>query len=377
MNIDFVARRFYPAPGGLENQLFEITKRLARRGHQITILCSDLHSDIPFRRMKETDLPLNEGIKVERFRAFPVPRRASQGSSMAPGILISFLSKRAAPLVHCHGLNLISIPSGIVAKMAGRSKVLLSTHADPSLLLGGPMTKAFETFDGIIALTEYERKRLVALGCDPLKVYTIPNGLSLESFENLPERDSFTRRRRLSGRMILYVGRLDRNKGCDTIIEALPSVQERVGECTAVFVGPDWGYKNHLVQLSAKRGVKTLFTGLLDREQLNEAFVASDVFVYPTTQEAFGVSILEAMICGAPVVAAQVGGVPTLVRHRETGLLIPPRNPNALADAISQVLKDGFLRSRIVTSARNMASEYTIDKTVEQLEELYSRVVEG
>jgi glycosyltransferase involved in cell wall biosynthesis len=177
--------------------------------------------------------------------------------------------------------------------------------------------------------------------------------------------------------MILYAGRVDvAQKGCDVLVDAVSRVQARMGACTLVFSGPDWGSVNYLRELARNMGVSAVFTGNLSPDDLKTALVACDVLVLPSISEAFGMSAIEAMICGAPVVATRVGGIPSIVHHEKTGLLVSPRDPQQLADAICRILTEEQLRSRIIANALKLAEGYRIEKTVALLERFYSDLLD-
>jgi glycosyltransferase involved in cell wall biosynthesis len=108
---------------------------------------------------------------------------------------------------------------------------------------------------------------------------------------------------------------------------------------------------------------------------LRGALVACDVFVLPSFSESFPISILEAMLAGAPVVATRVGGISAIVHDGDTGLLVPPGDDKGLADAICRILKDRQLSARLATNAKSSASKYTIERTVNDLENFYSDIL--
>jgi glycosyltransferase involved in cell wall biosynthesis len=376
MDILLITRRFPPAPGGVETQVKEIANRLLRKGHRVTVYSSDLYRDNPIQRLPR--LPRDfDGIETRRFRAIPVPGRAADGTSVTPAMLFACLALGDLPrIVHSHGLNLVTISASLLAKRRRKLKVIHTTHLDPSMLSGKPLSRTLSKFDGLVALTEIERTRMLRLGLDESKIRLIPDGVDTMAFMDLPGRDYF-RRLGVQGRLILYAGRIDNvSKGCDVLIEAVSLVQDRIGKCTVVFAGPDWGSQEYLGALAGRKKVPVIFTGNLGRQDLKAALVSCDLFVLPSRVEAVGLSILEAMLCGAPVVATRVGGIPSVVRNEETGLLVSPGDPHGLADAICRILEDGRLSSRISDNGKRFAAAYSIDETVRQLEEFYQYLLE-
>jgi glycosyltransferase involved in cell wall biosynthesis len=251
-----------------------------------------------------------------------------------------------------------------------------TTHHDPSTLSGGFIIGILKRFDGLVALSEIERKRMLSLGLDGTKIRLIPNGVDIAAFKHLPHRESFRRRMGIQNHLILYAGRIDtQDKGCDVLVEAVSMTQRTIGDCTLVFSGPDWGSQKYLQALCAQRNVRAVFTGNLALDDLKSAFVACDVFVLPSVREAVGLSIIEAMLCGAPVVATRVGGIPSLVQEEETGLLVSPNDPQAMADAICRTIQDRRLAARLTRRGREVAAKYSIERTVTQLEQFYHSIL--
>ena len=377
MRILLMTRRFPPAPGGVESQVFQIAHRLAKRGHQVKVYTTDLYSDIPLRRLPRSCMGGSNGIEVSRHIALPVPRRMLNGTSFAPTMLLTAAKTNSADLVHCHGLNLVTVSPSLLVRLLRKCKVICTPHVDPSLLSGSLTATVLRRFDGLVALTDIERQCMLKLGLDQSKIRVIPNGVELDAFSKLPTRDYFRRKNGITNHLILYAGRIDALKGCAVLVEAVTLVQRRIGDCTLVFAGPDWGSQGCLRELSDRRSVRTVFTGNLSASELRSALVACDVFVLPSFSESFGISILEAMLSGAPVVATSVGGIPAIVHDGDTGLLVPPRDHKSLADAICRVLEDSQLSAKLATNAKSSASKYNIERTVNELESFYSEVLAG
>jgi glycosyltransferase involved in cell wall biosynthesis len=375
MNILLITRRFPPAPGGVETQVSQIAYRLAKRGHRVRVHTSDLYSDIPLRRLPRGYDHDTRGIEISRHMGVPVPRRMSKGTSFAPTMLLAVLKMNSPDIVHCQGFNLLTVSASFLMQGVRKCKVICTPHVDPSLLAGNLSVIFVRRFNGLVALTKIERKRMLELGVDRSKIRMIPNGVDLDEFNDLPTRDYFRRENGIANHLILYAGRIDTLKGCAVLIEAVSLVQRRIGDCTLVFAGPDWGSTEYLRELSDRRKVPTIFTGNLSSRELRSALVACDVFVLPSFSESFPISILEAMIAGAPVVATRVGGVPALVHDQDTGLLVSPGDHEGLAEAICRILEDPQLSTSLATNAKASAGKYTIERTVNELESFYTEIL--
>ncbi len=162
---------------------------------------------------------------------------------------------------------------------------------------------------------------------------------------------------------ILYVGSLEPRKSVETLLEAaaLLKDQEVCVELNIVGDGPD----RERLQLLAGHLLGTVgcrFHGYIaDRETLRELYRSADVFVLPSLSEGFPRVIFEAMAHGVPVVATAVSGIPDLVHHEHSGLLVPVRNPKALAEAIRRLIQDESLRHHIIEQGYAVARQHTVD----------------
>lgn len=173
---------------------------------------------------------------------------------------------------------------------------------------------------------------------------------------------------------LLFVGRLVERKGVHILIRALARVRERV-DATLTVVGD--GPRAARLEAEARRvGVDAFvrFAGHVGEEALGEAYRTSDVFILPAVvdgkgdTEGLGVVLLEALEFGLPLVASDAGGIPDIVRHGETGLLVPPGDAGALADAILRVIEDpAAARERVEKGRAHMREHFGLPGVVDRL----------
>jgi glycosyltransferase involved in cell wall biosynthesis len=203
-----------------------------------------------------------------------------------------------------------------------------------------------------------EIERLLSL--EPGSVRTIRNGVPNRSYGPSPER----------GRVIGSLGRLDAEKGYETLVRALPRL-----DATAILVG-DGPDRERLQQLAATLGVSDRFvvTGWADDARAH--LTSFSVFCLPSRSESFPLTVVEAMVAGLPVVATDVGSVREAVRDGETGFLVARDDPVALANALRRLLDDPELRAEMGRRARELALErFTADRMAENFERLYEEVL--
>jgi glycosyltransferase involved in cell wall biosynthesis len=178
------------------------------------------------------------------------------------------------------------------------------------------------------------------------RVDVVPNPIDDHLFAPGPEAETAA--------SILVVGRVERGKGQDVLIEALPAIRDAVPEAQVRLVGDDGGTAVALARRAQALGVgdAVTFEGALAREELPAVYRSATVCVVPSRFEGFGYTAVEAMACGRPVVAARAGGLAEVVRDGEDGLLVAPGDPAALAGAVAGLLADPAARRRLGAAAR-------------------------
>jgi len=169
---------------------------------------------------------------------------------------------------------------------------------------------------------------------------------------------------------VLFVGRLERRKGVQTLVDAWPAIHAAVPDARAMLVGadhlsgPNGGSMKAHLQQSLKMASRNraspvpdasdsvMFTPQVDRQTLPKVYATAQVCVVPSLFENFPYTCLEAMACGCAVVASRVGGIPEIIEDQVDGLLVEPNDPAALVDAVLRLLRSPSLRQELGTAAR-------------------------
>jgi D-inositol-3-phosphate glycosyltransferase len=245
--------------------------------------------------------------------------------------------------------------------------------------------------DRIFAATPAEMAQIQWLyESDVSKIKIIPPGVDLSRFYPI----SVDEAKEVIGippcdQVILYVGRIEPLKGIDTLIEAIAYMRrngnfEEQAFCLAVIGGePDLSREVldsemvRLKQLCHEYGLDDLvtFLGKRDQDTLPYYYSAAEAVVLPSHYESFGMVALEAMACGTPVVASQVGGLAYLVRDGETGFTVPSSDVAALADRLTKLIKDAGLRIRMGVKAAELAQEFSWDIIAKEILQQYQEVI--
>jgi D-inositol-3-phosphate glycosyltransferase len=245
--------------------------------------------------------------------------------------------------------------------------------------------------DRIVAATQAEFAQLQWLyQADTRKIVVIPPGVDLSRFYPIPADEA----KEAIGvdtcnRMLLFVGRIEPLKGIDTLIQAIALMRQNgtLGEevCLALIGGEtDVSPQNvsqEMARLQEMRqqydlGNFVTFLGQRSQETLPYYYSAAEAVVVPSVYESFGMVALEAMACGTPVVASEVGGLAFLVQDHKTGFTVPFGEPQALAEKLADLLQDENMRRSMGAQAATFARDYSWEKITNRVKSLYDEVLE-
>jgi D-inositol-3-phosphate glycosyltransferase len=238
--------------------------------------------------------------------------------------------------------------------------------------------------DRIVALTAVDRQQMLRHYGQQAPIAVIPGGVDLERFSPLPK--SAARERlglRAGQKVVLFVGRIQRLKGLEVLLRAFARLQELDAELLIVGGRPGTTHESReisrLQHLAGKLGIaeRTRFVGAVPHEELPLYYSAADVSVMPSSYESFGLVAVESLACGTPVVATRVGGLTSIVRDGETGLLVPWRDADLFAERLLQLLHDDGLRQRLAGQARESVLSYGWDRIADEHLALYAEVREA
>lgn len=224
----------------------------------------------------------------------------------------------------------------------------------------------FRTADRVIAVSSTTRDEILALGISPRKVAIVPNGVDRPPPVVAPARDARPR--------ALFVGSVCRRKGLTHLVAAAALLKDTgvVVDC----VGPpdDEEYLRRLQDQVSSSGLEhsVRFHGLVSREQLWEFYARADIFVLPSLWEGWGVVLMEAMSFSIPIVVSRAGATTELVADGENGLIVPPGDTAALADAIRKLVGDPGLRKRL---GRNGKMRFRQSPTWEQVGQRFGQAL--
>ena len=347
-----------PNAGGAEEHLHQVFGRLARRGHEVTLLCSGWDGCAGTAEI--------DGIRVHRTGGRYTFNLA------APVYFQRHLGDEAFD-VAVEDLNKVPMLAPIWA--GARADLLLVHHlfgatafreANPLLATA---TWLFERVIPVVyralpcvAVSQSTREDLDRRGLDPADISVIRNGVELEGLGPAAER--------YPDPTVVYLGRLKRYKRVDLVLSAVARLREG-GTRVKMIVAGKGDARPALEEAARRLGIEecVYFAGFVPDEQKRELLSRSWVHALTSPKEGWGITSIEASACGTPTVASDSPGLRETVRHGETGLLVPHGDVDALATALGRVLQPER-RDRMGRAARTMALRYTWDGVADAFEAL-------
>lgn len=241
------------------------------------------------------------------------------------------------------------------------------------------VAEAVESLDAVVTVSRAIGDAAEAIARPRRPITVVPNGADAAVF--MP-RDAGEARRRLGlpegVPMISYVGKLVPRKGVDTLVEAMGILARRPQGAPFLVMAGIGEMRPGLEARARALGVddSVRFLGKVPHDDVGWVMSAGDVFVLPSLSEGLPTVVCEAMACRLPVVATAVDGTPEIVDDPATGLLVPPRDPSALATALARVLDDAALREAMGAEAlRRSAADYTWAANARRMEDVYRQVM--
>ncbi|OLD92546.1 MAG: hypothetical protein AUG84_01085 [Chloroflexi bacterium 13_1_20CM_4_66_7] len=239
--------------------------------------------------------------------------------------------------------------------------------------------------DLLIASTADESMELVsAYGADPKRVFVVPPGVDLSTFQPIDRTEA---RRKIgygSGRLLVFVGRLERLKGVEIAIRALALLRDRSHDDVRLLIlgedskDADESEKDRLKAVATELRVRDRvdFLGSVVHHELPFFYAAANVCVMPSYSESFGLVGLEAQACARPVVGSDVTGLRSVVRDEVSGYLVGGHDPAAYAERIGRLLDNPELAEQMGLRGRLLAQRFSWTRTADRLEDLFDGVIE-
>jgi len=357
--------------GGAQKHLLSLVKGLRGRGHT---------TDVAFFK----NPTLRQEFESTGAQLFDLSTRQTFSPLLIPR-LAGILRRGRYQIVHTHLLKADSY--GALAGVLARTPVILASKHNDEAALQNPRVATVHGLLSrldrrVVVLSDYVGRYVTSVGrVDPkriTRVYygiqpgttaTAENGMRLRTELGIPH----------DAPLIATVGRLMEQKGLVYLLKAMEILRDRLPEARLLVVGDSQdgrdGYKIDLLRRWESMGLqdRVTFTGV--RNDIPSVMRAIDLFAMASLWEGFGLVFLEAMAAARPIVATRVSAVPEVVEDGVTGLLVPPKDPEALANAIQQLLTDRDRAAQMGQAGLlRLKQKFTEDKMVESIEQIYSQL---
>ena len=366
MKIGLVTPYVYPVPGGVNEHVRFLYENLRLRGHDVRILTSS-HG---LQRASEGDV-----IRIGK--GFSVPSNGSMGTiTISPRYVSQMnavLAQERFDVLHFHEpfvpfLSLVTLRQSTSVNIA-------TFHAyagfSPAMELGSKTLQGYaRKLHGRIAVSAAARHFVDRFFPGDYKI--IPNGVNVGRFQ----RAVPLARWQDGTPNLLFVGRLEDRKGLIHLLKAFRLIRKTDRACRLLVVGSG-PQEREMRRYVLTRGLGDVeFLGRVSDSEKAQLFRTADVFVSPATRgESFGIVLLEAMAAGAPIVCSDIHGYKGVVHRGEQALLVPPRDPKALAAAICELLDDPARRATMGASGQARAEQFSWEHVTAKVEAYYMFVI--
>lgn len=360
--------------GGTENQFMALARMLDRTRFDVEFACLRRWGGF-VDELVERNIPLTE---------YPVPTFRSVTAISQQARLARHIVRSKVQIVHAYNFygNVFATPPARLV-----APVTIASIRDRAPYLTAMQKRvqryACQFADCILVNADAVKDWLIGEGYDPSRISVIRNGVEMTRFDNPPAPAHLRRELGLPATtpLIGVVSRLTRLKGLEYFLEAAAMIRTQVPDARFLIVGEtspmDRGYLGDLQQYAERCGIAdcVTFTGL--RRDVPAVLASLTVSVMPSLNEALSNVVLESMAAGAPTVATRVGGTPEAIQDGVTGVLVPPADSRALADAVMHLLRDRPLADALGRAARaRIADHFSVRRMVRSTEDLYTELLE-
>ncbi len=373
--ISVVCLRYHPATGGVETTVLETTTRLAK-SFELRVVTSDLKVERPFQRLSEDE-------QLDQYQGVPIAHLPSKKFLPVEGygVIMKGLNEalEGSDMLHLHAYG--SHHADKAVKYAARQGIpsILTAYLHPAThshhkilrtLYDSTIGKrTLKRCTGIITLTSMEKDYIARrFGVPKERITVIPSGTDIDKFRDFGyEREENS---------LLFVGRLSPVKRLDMLFRALVRVKKRVPKVKLRIIGRDWGVEAQLLELAEqlKIGDNLEFLGEVTFDELVERYNRAKAFVLTSRFETFGVTIMEAIACGAPVVVTGVGGIPEVVGNAG---IICEENDESVSKGIIRILTDDENYDELKENTRKRKGLFHWNDITEKVKSLYERTLEN
>lgn len=374
MKICMLSADFLPNIGGITAHVYELSKALVKQGNDVYVITLTY-------RLREKNYQKIDGIKVHRIY---YPRLKFIG--FFAYLFLAWLKlkwlilKEGIDVIHSHTL----IPDALIARFIRNIPKVATKHSSGFLeaVEKGEHKRLYRWLlgqaDCVIGPSQELVDAVVKLSIGRNKTSFIPNGVDIDVFHPQVNGNEVKERYGIVSdeKLILCPRRLVPKNGVEYFIRAIPIVIKQVSQVKCLIVGPG-SERARLGEEVVALGIadRVIFADRVPNSEMPKYYAASDIAVLPSLIEATSIAGLEAMATGKPLVGTNIGGIPQIIADGETGILVPPRDPEKLAYAIISLLNDNGKRVTMGLNARKRAeTEFRWQIIAEKIQNVYDEV---
>jgi glycosyltransferase involved in cell wall biosynthesis len=399
LKICICTETYYPDVGGGEKQAQALAEGLAANGFDVIVLTR--RSDPLFKKFEQIG-------NIEVYRLPPVGSEHFKKWGLLVAILAALIKlRRQYDLIFVSGFRVLGIAAVLISKLFGKPCILkadslgemsgdffadglakfgLFTSSFPFKLFLRLRNKILKRANAFVAISSEVSAELAAYGINQQIIQAIPNGVDTSEFQpaGCGKKHQLRHKLHLPAHAVIvtYTGRLVSYKGLPLLLRVWREIQCKHNHAKLLLIGSG-GLDIHNCEAELKTYVKennlqntVQFIGNV--QNVNEYLQASDIFVFPTENEAFGISLIEAMSCGLPAIATPVGGVKDILQDKHNGLLVKKGDFRQLYKALDTLLTDAVLSSSLGKSAWQTVKEmYSAEIVTQKYIELFRNAVKA
>ena len=390
IRVAMLTTRFPPDYGGGARHALGLCHKLAERGLETFVITG--------HRSGRINVDKVEGVHVTRI---PLPQQ--EGAAVLPFYsrllrLLLFVRGQDYDVIHAHAVHHHAYAGFLAGRLLNKpaiAKIALLGHDDPASIahrrLGGFQLRMLRQASALVATSQEMAEATTAFGWPGHRLAHIPNGVDTDNFHPLSSAARYALRAQLGvprhALVITFVGAILRRKGIHTLARAWPSVRKAFPDALLLLVGPrtrteHWGVDDRYVaeveatfaETGAAESVR--FVGQVSDPETY--LQLSDVFAFPSQGEGMPNALLEAMACGLPFVATQLGCIVEMAPPEQGPYLIPVDDADALGEAIIALARDRDIRRELGTAAhRTVTARFSFAATADRYVKLYRDLLEA
>ena len=380
MRIVQVCPYSWSSRGGVQTHVRQLSRWLSARGHEVLVLAAGplRHRDANAGALADTGGEYTAGPTVRLVgRSIQIPFNGSLAPiCMDPRCVGTIRNALRAFQPDLYAFSEPFVPAVSLAAVRLASVPVVATfhsYCPPSVdaWLSSVATRCLRPIGRRIAVSLSVSRTAASYAASRIggDIRIVPNGVDVDAFARAhPESQT-------SGRTLLWVGRLERRKGFDIAVRAFSTLCKRYSDLSLLVVGS--GPRGRIVDdVPHEVRRRIVMMGAVGDNRLPSIYARGDVFIAPAVEgESFGVVLLEAMASGRAIVATGIEGYLDVVRADTDALVVPPRNAEALGDAIGRVLDDPLLASRLALSSQERVRQFGWAVVTDTIEQTYRELV--